>query len=60
MAKDCRNYMVLKVVPDESRLFITATKAPYLICIEVFQPLELELHVKDEINHVKPRAFEIL
>lgn len=36
MAKDCRNYMVLKVVPDESRLFITATKAPYLICIEVF------------------------
>jgi hypothetical protein len=31
-----RNHMVLKVVPDECRLFITATKAPYLINIEVF------------------------
>ena len=31
-----RNYMILKMVPDECRLFFTATKAPYLVNIEVF------------------------
>lgn len=33
-----RNYMVLQVVPEDCRLFITATKAPYLVNIEVFSP----------------------
>jgi len=28
--------MVLNIAEEESRLFITAEKAPYLICIEVF------------------------
>lgn len=60
LSKEQRNYMVLSIAKEESRLFITATKAPYLICIEVFQPQELELHILDEINHAKPRAFEIL
>jgi hypothetical protein len=31
-----RNYMILNIVEKESRLFITAEKAPFLICIEVF------------------------
>jgi len=35
--------MVLQIAEIESRLFITAEKAPYLICVEVFQPQELEL-----------------
>lgn len=34
--KDQRNYMVLKICEEESRLFITAEKAPFLICLEVF------------------------
>jgi hypothetical protein len=42
--------MVLNIVYEEIRLFITATKAPFLILIEVFQPQELELHIQDEIN----------
>lgn len=36
MNKNQRNYMVLKIAEMESRLFITAEKAPFLICIEVF------------------------
>lgn len=40
-----RNYMVLNIAHQESRLFITAEKAPFLICIEVFQPQELELYI---------------
>jgi len=31
-----RNFMVLGILKDESRLFITAEKAPFLICLEVF------------------------
>jgi len=52
--------MVLSVAQDESRLFITAEKAPFLICVEVFQPLELELVVHQVQAKHRPRAFEIL
>ena len=38
LSKFQRNYMVLQIAEFESRLFITAEKAPYLICVEVFQP----------------------
>lgn len=36
LSKLLRNYMVLNIAEQESRLFITAEKAPYLLCIEVF------------------------
>ena len=39
-----RNYMVLKIQEAESRLFITAQKAPFLINIEVFQASELQIY----------------
>lgn len=60
LRKDQRNYMVLSIASSESRLFITAEKAPFLINLEVFQPQELELHIQQEINETRPRAFEIL
>jgi hypothetical protein len=55
-----RNFMVLRVVPDECRLFITATKAPYLVNIEVFQPQELNLFIQTVQAQHKPRAFDIM
>jgi hypothetical protein len=36
LSKLHRNYMILNIAELESRLFVTAEKAPYLICIEVF------------------------
>lgn len=36
LSKSQRNFMVLNIAEAESRLFITAEKAPYLICLEVF------------------------
>ena len=38
--------MALNIVEKESRLFITAEKAPFLICVEVFQPQELEIYIQ--------------
>lgn len=36
LSKEQRNYMILGICPSETRLFITAEKAPFLVCIEVF------------------------
>jgi hypothetical protein len=55
-----RNYMILKIAEQESRLFITAQKAPFLICLEVFQPQELQLEIQQLQAKKRPRAFEIL
>jgi hypothetical protein len=52
--------MVLNIVENESRLFITAEKAPYLICVEVFQPQEIQMHIEQQFNQERPRAFEIM
>jgi len=52
--------MVLKIAEMESRLFITAEKAPFLICIEVFQPQELQISVQQMHAKSRPRAFELL
>ena len=60
LSKLHRNYMVLNIAEQESRLFVTAEKAPYLICIEVFQPQELDLHIQELQAKKRPRAFEIL
>ena len=39
--KAWRNYCVLNIAESESRLFLTKTKAPYLVCIEVYRPEEI-------------------
>ena len=38
-----RNYCVLNIVENESKLFLTKTKAPFLVCIEVYRPEEVLL-----------------
>lgn len=38
-----RNYAVLHIVADESRIFKTKERAPTLLTLEVFRPIELTL-----------------
>lgn len=38
-----RNYAVLSIVADESRIFKTKERAPVMLTIEVFRPIELTL-----------------
>lgn len=38
-----RNYAVLHIAADESRIFKTKERAPLLLCIEVYRPIELSL-----------------
>ena len=38
-----RNYAVLHIVAEESRIFRTKERCPLLLCIEVYRPTEVAL-----------------
>jgi hypothetical protein len=38
-----RNYSVLHIVAEESRIFKTKERCPLLLCIEVYRPTEIAL-----------------
>ena len=38
-----RNYVVLNIVIDEARIFKTKERAPVMLCIECYRPVELSL-----------------
>jgi hypothetical protein len=53
-----RNYAVLHVVADESKIFKTKERAPLMLTLEVFRPIELTLckkplfvDVADNLDH---------
>lgn len=41
-----RNYAVLHIVADESRIFKTKERAPIMLTFELFRPIELTLTKK--------------
>lgn len=43
LAESMRNYAVLHVVVDESKIFKTKERAPLMLTLEVFRPIELTL-----------------
>lgn len=52
-----RNYTVLKIAVDESRIFVTKTKAPYMICLEVYRPAE---EIKYRQNQLQTKNVELM
>lgn len=47
-----RNYAVLNIVVDEAKIFQTKERAPLLLCIEVFRPVEMTIEEPTELyNH---------
>ena len=36
-----RNYTVLNICENESQLFLTKNRAPYLVCMEIYRPEEV-------------------
>jgi len=41
-----RNYVVLHISTGECRVFQTKNRAPYMICVEMYRPDELEIYKK--------------
>lgn len=42
-----RNNLVLNICIEETRMFLTKERAPFLICLEVCRPEELTLEIQD-------------
>ena len=47
-----RNYCVLNIVESESKLFLTNTRAPFLVCIEVYRPEEILITSQNRFEHL--------
>jgi len=47
VSKSMRNYAVLNIMESETRLFLTKTRAPFMVCVEVYRPEELKLWAKE-------------
>ena len=45
-----RNYAILHIVADESRIFKTKERAPVMLCFEVYRPIEISLQKKPEFD----------
>ena len=54
-----RNYAVLHIVAEESRIFKTKERCPLLLCIEVYRPTEVSLETIPEILN-KQRTMSAL
>lgn len=50
VTESLRNYTVLRIVPEESRLFLTKERAPFLVCLEVYRPEEIK--VANSVNQL--------
>jgi phosphatidylinositol 4-kinase len=37
-----RNYTILSIAYEESRLFLTRERAPFMLCLEVYRPEEMK------------------
>ena len=62
-----RNYAVLHVVADESKIFKTKERAPLMLTLEVFRPIELTLckkplfvDVADRLDKQEANEVEII
>ena len=48
-----RNYAVLHIVAEETRIFKTKERCPLLLCIEVYRPTEISLEKIPDIVTIK-------
>lgn len=54
LSQSMRNYAVLHIVADESRIFRTKERAPIMLTLECYRPIELTLEKKPlflEVDH---------
>jgi len=47
--KSMRNYAVLNIPVEEAKIFQTKERAPLLLCIEVFRPIEMTIDEPTEL-----------
>ena len=49
VSRSMRNYAILNIAVDEAKIFQTKERAPLLLCIEVYRPLEVTIDEPTEL-----------
>ena len=47
-----RNYAILNICENESKLFFTKKRAPYLLCLEIYRPEEILLTAQNKYRQL--------
>ena len=50
VSKSMRNYAVLNICVEEAKIFQTKERAPLLLCIQVYRPIEMTLEEPNEVH----------
>lgn len=45
-----RNYAVLNIAVEEAKIFQTKERAPLLLCIEIYRPVEMSIDKPSELE----------
>ena len=45
-----RNYAILNIAIDEAKIFQTKERAPLLLCIEAYRPIEMTMDNPSEVQ----------
>eukprot|EP00347_Sterkiella_histriomuscorum_P015790 403355671 len=53
VSNSTRNHAVLNICVDESRMFLTKERAPFMICVELYRPEEIQLALQDYKKRMK-------
>jgi hypothetical protein len=54
-----RNYAVLNICVEEAKIFQTKERAPVLLCLEVYRPIEMTIDEPTELYAEEANLFEM-
>lgn len=54
-----RNYAVLNICVEEAKIFQTKERAPVLLCLEVYRPIEMTIDEPTELYAQEADLFEM-
>tara|TARA_B110000285_G_C15111413_1_gene611337 strand:- start:867 stop:1382 length:516 start_codon:yes stop_codon:yes gene_type:complete len=50
VSKSMRNYAILNIAVEEAKIFQTKERAPLLLCIEIYRPIEMSIDTPTELE----------
>jgi hypothetical protein len=57
--KSMRNYAILNICAEEAKIFQTKERAPVLLCLEVYRPIEMTIDEPTELYDEEANFFDM-
>ena len=54
-----RNYAILNICAEEAKIFQTKERAPILLCLEVYRPIEMTIDEPTELYDEEANFFDM-